>query len=51
MVAELISVKEMQEEVAAMLTVCFEGKVTNLGNRLVLTLPNGQCFNIYTEEL
>ena len=51
MVAELLSVKELQEEVFAMLSVCFEGEVVDLGDRVGLLLPNGQCFSIrITEE-
>ena len=50
MVAELVSVRELTEEMAAMLAVFFEGKIISLGNRLELTLPTGQRFNIYIEE-
>ena len=50
MVAELISVEEMQEEVKAMLTVCFVGNVKNSDDHLEFTLPNGQRFDVYIEE-
>ena len=50
MVAEMVHVGEVQEEIGAMIAVCFEGQVVNLGDHLELTLPSGQRFNIYIEE-
>lgn len=50
MTAEKISVAEMQEEVAAMLKVCFEGTVVKLGNMLELTLTCGRSFLVTVEE-
>ncbi len=51
MLAELVRVGEVHEEVAAMFAVCFEGQVINAGDHLELALPNGQRFNIYIEEV
>ena len=51
MVAELISVRELKEEVIAIISVCFEGEVVDLGDRVGLILPNGQCFSFRIEEV
>ncbi len=50
MVTECVSLKELREEVAAMLAVCFEGKIVRSQDDLVFTLPNGQSFRVRIEE-
>ena len=50
MVTELISMKQLLEEVEAMLSVCYEGEVINLGDSVGLRLPSGQCFRIKIQE-
>ena len=51
MVTELISMKQLLREVEAMLSVCYEGEIVNLGDSVGLKLPNGQCFRIEIEEM
>lgn len=51
MVMELISMKQLLGEVEAMLSVCYEGEVVNLGDSIGLRLPNGQCFRIEIQEV
>lgn len=50
MVTELIALRELQEEVEAMLRICFEGMICNLGNHLEVRLPNGQRFKVYLKD-
>lgn len=50
MLAEMISVREMQEEILSMLSVCFEGTVSHYGDKLLLTLENGQSFSVHVED-
>ena len=51
MVEELISTKQMLEEVEAMFSACYEGEIVNLGDSLGIRLPNGQCFRIEIKEV
>ena len=51
MLAEMIPVKELMEEVTAMLNVCFEGQVVDLDGCIGLILKNGQRFCIRVEEV
>ena len=51
MVMELISTKQLLEEIEAMLAVCYEGEVINLGDGIGLRLPNGQCLRIEMKEV
>lgn len=50
MIVEKISLSQLQEEVQAMLNVCFEGTILKLGNMLEMTLPNGQSFLLTLQE-
>ena len=50
MTVELVAVKEMLEELKAMVAVCFEGNVEICGNSVSLELPNGQKFVIQCRE-
>lgn len=45
-----ITLREVQEEVGAMLTTCFEGELTCIHGELVFTFPNGQQFCIRVER-
>ena len=46
MVIESVSLKELKEEIAAMMAVCFEGKIESGNDCLILTFPSGQSFRI-----
>lgn len=41
-----IGLEGFTQEVAAMLKVCFEGKVKDLGEALRITFPNGEAFDV-----
>lgn len=43
---EQITLREIREEVAAMLTTCFEGVLTKKSDELIFTFPNGQQFSV-----
>lgn len=43
---EQITLREIREEVAAMLTTCFEGALTKKSDELIFTFPNGQQFSV-----
>ena len=46
-----VALREMAEEIGAMLEVCFEGKIMREGERLTLLLPNGQRFAFELREV
>lgn len=45
-----VSVEEMQNEVAAMLRVCFEGSVEENGDKLRIVLPDGSAFDVFVRQ-
>lgn len=45
-----VSVEEMQNEVAAMLRVCFEGSVEESGDKLRIVLPDGSVFDVFVRQ-
>lgn len=45
-----VSVEEMQNEVAAMLRVCFEGSVEERGDKLRIVLPDGSAFDVFVRQ-
>ena len=47
---ERVTAEQMRGEVAAMLKVCFEGSVGEVGDVLRLVLPEGQSFDISVRE-
>ena len=46
MVIESVSLKELKEEIAAMMAICFEGKIESGNDCLILTFPSGLSFRI-----
>lgn len=45
-----VSVEEMQNEVAAMLRVCFEGSVEESDDKLRIVLPDGSAFDVFVRK-
>lgn len=41
-----IGLEGFTQEVAAMLKVCFEGKVKDLGEAVRITFPSGEAFDV-----
>ncbi len=50
MVAEKISLQQIQDEIADMLDTCFEGEIYEQWGGIVLSLPGGQRFFIQIAE-
>lgn len=47
----VIALRELAEEIGAMLEVCFEGKIIRENERLTLFFPNGQRFAFELREV
>ncbi len=45
-----VSVEEMQNEMAAMLRVCFEGSVEESDDKLRIVLPDGSAFDVFVRK-
>ena len=45
-----VSLKDMKEEIIAMLAVCFEGEVLESDARICMILPDGQKFSVSVEK-
>ena len=45
-----VSVEEMQNEVAAMLRVCFEGSEEESDVKLRIVLPDGSAFDVFVRQ-
>ena len=47
---ETVTLECMKEEIKAMLTVCFEGKVFEEEAQICMVLPGGQRFKVSVNE-
>lgn len=45
-----VSLEQIQDEVLAMLRVCFEGEAERNGDRFRVILPDGSAFAVYVRE-
>ena len=50
MVTELVSLTDLKRELKDMISTCFEGEVSEIGECIKLMLPNGQAFCIDMKE-